>query len=304
MKLIKARDNLSEQLTDMETVGLAVTEHLIYHHNYKVAILDVDEQRGRDESLRLGPSCLGLHVDITDYAAQAQAFLTTFEWGGNRLDLFFANAGIGDKDSLYQDLYALDEKTGLPAPLDLRTIDVNLSAVIQGIHLARHFFSEKNNKQGGHIVATSSVVGLYPNYCIPLYAASKHGITGLVRSLAPVYAKDNITINSIHPTIIETNLMPKEAAKEFNQPGQVTPMGTAFKAFDAILDAKYTLTGQTMELSLDDVVFKQQPEYSTDNIRWMFGDQATMWEKVAAPLMPRPPGENAVAVKVPEKRFI
>ena len=267
-------------------IGLAVAEHLINHHGWRVAILDIDEKRAKEESARLGSkNCFGIHVDITDYDQLARAFLQIFEWGGNRLDLFFANAGVGESDSLYKDLFGINEDTGLPKPLNLRTIDVNLNATLQGIHLARHFFLEKNSKRGGKIVVTSSVVGLYPNMCMPLYAASKHAIVGLVRSLAPIYLKDNITTNAILPTLIETNLMPKHMVREFHEPEQTTPMSTALKAMDRIITDD-RLSGQIMELALEDVVFKQQPDYSRDNTKWMF-DQMFKWEKVCEPLLPR-----------------
>ena len=283
-------------------IGLAVTEHLIYHYGYKVAILDINAERVKEQATRLGSNnCFGIQADISDYDQQAKAFVQTFEWGGNRLDLFFANAGIGDEDSLYKDTQ-MDEKTGLPKPLNLRTLDVNLYAVIQGIHLARHFFCEKNNKKGGRIVATSSVLGLYSLYPLPLYTASKHGVVGLVRSLAPVYLKDNITINALKPTLVETNLMPKHVGEKYKDPRNLTPMSTVLKAFDAILGSM-ELTGQTLELTLDDVVFKQQPEYSRPNTKWMFGMMG-MWEEVCEPLLPRKPGENALPVKRPEKESI
>lgn len=283
-------------------IGLAVTEHLIHHYGYKVAIVDISAERVQEQSSRLGSNaCLGIQADISDYDQQSKAFLQTFEWGGNRLDVFFANAGIGDYDSLYMDTQ-IDDSTGLPKPLNLVTLDVNLNAVIQGIHLARHFFSEKNNKKGGRIVATSSVVGLYPLYTIPLYSASKHGVVGLVRSLAPVYLKDNITINALNPTLIWTNLMPRSVAEKYKDPKNLTPMSTVLKAFDAILSDN-ELTGQTMELALNDVVFKQPPEYSRPNTAWMFG-QKDMWEEVCEPLLPRKPGENAAVVKKPEKASI
>lgn len=256
-----------------------------------------------EQSSRLGShNCLGIHADITDYEQQAQAFLQTFEWAGNKLDLFFANAGIGDTDSLYKTLEPLDKRTGLPKPLNLRTIDVDLSAVLQGLHLARHFFQEKNSTKLGRILVTSSVIGLYPNHALPLYTASKHALVGVVRALAPVYLKDSITINAILPTLINTNLMPREVADEFHVPEQTTPMSTALKAFDAVL-ADDKLTGQIMELSLDDVVFKQQPEYSRKNTKWMF-EQWELWERVCQPLLPRKPGENAIRVSRPAQPFL
>ena len=283
-------------------IGLAVTEHLIHHHGYKVAIVDIVPERVKEQSERLGSAaCLGIQADISDYDQQANAFLQTFEWGGNRLDLSFANAGIGDYDSLYKDMQ-VDENTGLPMPLNLRTLDVNLNAVFQGIHLARHLFCEKNNKKGGRIVATSSVAGLYPLYALPIYTASKHGIVGLVRALAPIYLKDNISVNALNPALVDTNLMPKHVAEKFKDPRNWTAMSTVLKAFDAILADK-DLTGQTMELTTGEVVFKQQPDYSRQNIEWMFG-MTDMWEEVCEPLLPRKPGENAFAIKKPEKESI
>ena len=284
-------------------IGLAVSEHLINYHGYRVAIIDVDSQRVAEQSSRLGAhNCLGIHADVTNYDEQARAFLQTFEWGGNRLDLFFANAGIGDTDSLYKRMQPLDERTGMPQPLNLRIIDVNLNAVLQGVHLASHFFLEKGSTKLGRIVVTSSVIGLYPNHALPLYTASKHALVGFVRALAPVYLKDNITINAILPTLIQTNLMPKDVSDEFHDPKQTTPMSTALKAFDAILGGN-DFTGQIMELALDDVVFKQQPEYSRENTKWMF-EQTELWERVCEPLMPRQPGDNAIRVKTPAQPSI
>ncbi|KAK5173863.1 uncharacterized protein LTR77_002544 [Saxophila tyrrhenica] len=264
-------------------IGLAVAEHLINLHGYRVAILDIDEQRVKLETETLGSSrCLGLHVDITDYNQQARAFKQTFEWGGNRLDLFFANAGIGDSDSMYKDMFGLDDETGLPKPLNLCSMDVNMNAVLQGMHIARHIFTEKNQKPGGKIIASSSVVGIYPNYAMPLYCASKHGLVGLVRALAPVYAKDNISVNCLCPTLIETNLMPKHMVREFHVPAETTPMSTALRAIDRVVQDN-SLTGQVMELTLDEVVFKHKPEYSRPNVKWMF-DQMEMWERVCEPV--------------------
>lgn len=281
-------------------IGLGVTEHLIHHHGYRVAIIDIDEKRAKEESQRLGSNnCLGIQCNVSDYDAQCKAFVQAFEWGGNRLDLVFLNAGVGDSDSLYKDT-ALDTSTGLPKPLNLATIDIDLVAVLQGVHLARHFFGEKNPTPGGKIVITASQLGLYANPPLPLYSCAKHGIVGLVRACAPIYLADHITINAICPTLIRTNLMPAgDLADEFHVPEQTTPMATALKAFDAVLGSD-KLTGQTMELALDEVVFKQQAEHETANGKWML-DQQFMWERVCAPLMPREPGKNAAVVERPEK---
>lgn len=215
-------------------------------------------------------------------------------------ELMCTSAGIGDTDSLYKDL-AVDETSGLPKPLDLRIFDVNLHSNLQGIHLARHFFNSKNTSPGGRIVLTSSAVGLYPNHCIPMYSASKHALVGLIRSLAPVYAKDDISINAICPSMIETNLMPAEVRPKWDR-AQLTPMSTALKAFDAMLADK-KMTGQTMELTLDEVVFTPCPDFQRPNTRWM-SEQHELWEAAMRDYLPRPPLQNAVSDYQPPTRSL
>jgi len=275
-------------------IGFAVAEHLILRHGYRVSIIDVNAESGKAAATQLnaaGDNCLFLRVDVTDYRGQAEAFQKTFEWGGNRLDLFFANAGIGDSDSVYKDLFDLDEKTGLPKPLNLKVLDVNLNAVLNGVNLARHFLTVKNSdpSKGGKIWVTSSCVGLYPNHCIPLYTASKHALIGFVRSTAPVLAGLNISINAILPTLIETNLMP-EAIRPLWDRSELTPMSTALKAVDAFMEDD-KLTGQTVELCLEDLVFSKQQPFATPNSKYVC-ERIDLWEAAGARILPKPPGEN------------
>ena len=269
-------------------IGFAIAEHLIQVHGYKVAIFDLDEQRTREQAVKLGDNCLAIHVDVTNYDQQAKAFLQTWEWGGCRLDSVYLNAGIGDTDSMYKD-FSIDEQTGLPAPLNLRVMDVNLTAVIQGIHLARHFFAEKNSTKGGQIIATASMYGLYPTHAVPLYSTSKHALVGLVRSLAPVYARDSITINALCPALVDTNIIQAEVMRQWDQT-QLTPLSTVLKAVDTMLGDKQ-LTGKTLELSLSDVDVTTQPDFTTANQKFV-ASQDLLWERVGKPLLPRKPGEN------------
>lgn len=104
-----------------------------------------------------------------------------------------------------------------------------------------------------------------------------------------MFAVDGITINAICPVLVATNLMPEHVRDAWDKT-QLTPMTTAMRAYDTFLDNK-SMTGQTVELALDDLVFKQPPEYSTANVRWMF-EQTELWEKAVGGLLPRPPGQN------------
>ena len=137
-------------------IGLACSTHLI-SRGYRVYIVDLDDTRGNEAAKTLGEECRYEKVDVSNYSQQAHAMKNAFEWGGNRIDLLVANAGIADTQSIYKD-GELDEE-GLPKPLSLKAVNVNQDAVIQGVWLFRHF-ARKNKTPGGKVVITSSVVGL------------------------------------------------------------------------------------------------------------------------------------------------
>jgi 3-oxoacyl-[acyl-carrier protein] reductase len=62
-------------------------------------------------------------------------------------------------------------------------------------------------RNGGRIVTISSVSGLVGNRGQVNYSAAKAGIIGATRSLAQELAKRNITVNSVAPGLIETDMV-------------------------------------------------------------------------------------------------
>lgn len=138
-------------------IGLAVTKHLL-SLGYRVAMADVDPS-GSDISVSLGPDTLFVKTDVSDYTQQSHLFDQAFKWGGDRLDFFHANAGIDDRQSIYEKNEDTKLEAGIPLPLNLKTLRVDLDAVIQGVWLFR-WYARKNKERGGKVVITSSAAGL------------------------------------------------------------------------------------------------------------------------------------------------
>jgi 3-oxoacyl-[acyl-carrier protein] reductase len=130
--------------------------------------------------------------DVSDMAAAETAISGVAKRLG-RLDILVANAGI----SLDGLLLRLKEDD-----LD-RTLAVNLKGAIG---CAKAALKPMMRTKAGRIIFLSSVVGETGNAGQTSYAASKAALLGAGKSLAREYASRNITVNSITPGYIETDM--------------------------------------------------------------------------------------------------
>ena len=150
-------------------------------------------------------------VDVRDYHALAAAVDSGVEQLG-RLDIIVANAGIGNGGNTL-------DKTSEDDWKDM--IDVNLTGVW---HTAKagvpHILS---GGRGGSIVLTSSVGGLkaYPH--TGHYIAAKHGVVGLMRTFAVELGAQNIRVNSVHPTNVNTPMFMNEGTMKLFRPDLQNP---------------------------------------------------------------------------------
>lgn len=144
-------------------IGLAVATHLVQNRGYRVVIADLNATTGAAAASSLGPDALFVQTDVASYNSNARLFKQAYEWGGNRLDFCHANAGIDDRQYLYdeEDKEEVDEE-GLVKPLNTKTMSVNLEAVIQSLWLFKYYVRRSKEAGGGKgkFVATSSAAGL------------------------------------------------------------------------------------------------------------------------------------------------
>ena len=155
-----------------------------------------------DETVALveaaGGKMLGSVADVRDFYAVKSALDAGVEQFG-RLDIVCANAGIAP---------TAFRETSIEEDLEMWTavIDVNL---VGSFHTAKaaipHLIA---GERGGAIVFTSSTAGLKGFGGMQGgglgYAASKHGIVGLMRTLANALAPYSIRVNTVHPTAVNT----------------------------------------------------------------------------------------------------
>jgi NAD(P)-dependent dehydrogenase (short-subunit alcohol dehydrogenase family) len=111
------------------------------------------------------------------------------------LDLAFLNAGVSTGCGVGEDF-------------DLgayrRAMGVNLDGVVFGTHAALPALRARG---GGAIVATASLAGLTAVPFDPLYAANKHAVVGLARSLGPGLEAEGIRFNAVCPGFAESAII-------------------------------------------------------------------------------------------------
>ncbi|KAJ9132262.1 15-hydroxyprostaglandin dehydrogenase [Pleurostoma richardsiae] len=237
-------------------IGLELSRHFAAE-GHQIAVLDVNETAGRSVVAELASSYPEAKLtfkrcDVSLWPEQMVAFQEVFREHGSRLDIVMANAGISEQGS--SSIVAVEDD--IPAEPQLKAINVNLIGVIYSIKLAVHYMN-KNRTEGsnglkGSIICTASNAGLYPFPVAPLYAASKAGVIGLVRSTAKVFQKSKIQINALAPAVLETNIAPN---KKLFEKMIVTPMTTLTRGVSQLLSDP-TITGEVAEIHGEHVTLR------------------------------------------------
>jgi NAD(P)-dependent dehydrogenase (short-subunit alcohol dehydrogenase family) len=158
----------------------------------RVAIADLDAEAGERVAAEVGGSYVRVDVRRLDDLTAAVA---TVEDRYGRLDIAHLNAGIGGGLGVGDD-FDTDRYRAL--------VGVNLDGVVFGVHAA---LPALRRAGGGTVIATASLSGLTAFPADPLYAATKHAVVGLVRSLAEPLSADRIRIHALCPGFTGTPLV-------------------------------------------------------------------------------------------------
>lgn len=143
-------------------------------------------------------------VDVRDRAQLAAAVDAGVAALGG-LDIVCATAGITSSAPALD----LDEQTWNTM------LDVNLTGVWQTCAVSAPHLIERG---GGAMVLTSSIAGLRGLVGVAHYTAAKHGVVGLMRSMAKELAPYNVRVNTVHPTNVDTTMIQNDLVRSKFRP--------------------------------------------------------------------------------------
>ncbi len=187
-----------------------------------------------DEVRRGGGVASAVKADVADPAALRAALA---EWealtGSATVDVVVANAGTcgrarlddPDADAVWRDVLG----TNLDGAWHtLRAVEPRLAA-------------------GGRVVLVSSGLGHRGRAGYAAYGASKHGVLGLVRALAPEMAPRGVTVNAVCPGWVDTAMAARDLVRTARERGTSVEIERA-AAVAAIPIGRFVAPGEVAEL--------------------------------------------------------
>ncbi|MDP2084394.1 MAG: SDR family NAD(P)-dependent oxidoreductase [Gemmobacter sp.] len=146
------------------------------------------------------PGTRAVQADVTDEASVQAMFAQA-----GPCDIVIANAGASDS-----------------APVGKVTLD-HWNAML-AVNLTGTFLTFREGvrqmKGWGRLIAVASTAGLKGYAYVAPYAAAKHGVVGLVRSMALEVAKKPVTVNALCPGFLDTEMTERSIANIMDKTGK------------------------------------------------------------------------------------
>jgi NAD(P)-dependent dehydrogenase (short-subunit alcohol dehydrogenase family) len=142
---------------------------------------------------------IAVGCDVTDGSQITNAFDEARTLNGP-IDLLIVNAGIAESAPFHK----------MTRESWDRIIGTNLTAAFE---CSRAAIGDLLKSDNGRLVFVASVASLRGVPYAAHYAASKHGLMGLMRSLAAEYAKTNLTVNAVCPGYVDTPMTDQSVAR-------------------------------------------------------------------------------------------
>jgi 3-hydroxybutyrate dehydrogenase len=151
------------------------------------------------QALAQGLGGTAIQCDVTDHDRVSAAFDDARAANG-AIDLLIVNAGIAESAPFHK----------MSRESWDRIVATNLTAAFD---CARAAIGDLLQSDNGRLVFVASVASLRGVPYAAHYAASKHGLLGLMRSLAAEYAKTSLTVNAVCPGYVDTPMTDQSVAR-------------------------------------------------------------------------------------------
>ena len=169
----------------------AAEARLFAREGARVYLTDVLDELGTDTAADIG-GCF-IHHDVTseaDWSAVVEYILAD----AGRVDVLVNNAGI----------FRVVPLTQTSLELWHQMLEVNATSVFLGM---RTVAEPMKQQRGGSIINISSIAGMRGAGIAFAYGASKWALRGMTKAAAQELAPHRIRVNSVHPGIIETDMI-------------------------------------------------------------------------------------------------
>jgi acetoacetyl-CoA reductase len=185
-------------------IGLAISERLV-ERGVKVAAGYSRDAEAAKRLVDAHPEAeISIHQGNIGRAEDCERVINEVIEQHGQLDILVNNAGIN-----------IDKTVRKMTPEEWdQVVHVNLSGAF---YLSSSVLNHMLERKYGRIINISSVIGLMGNVGQANYAAAKSGLFGLTMSLALETATKGVTVNSITPGFIETEMvtaMPEKALEK------------------------------------------------------------------------------------------
>ena len=177
-------------------IGASAAAHL-HAAGAKVTLLGRRMEPLQQTAERIGGYAVS--CDVTQPAQIAKAFDEARTLNGP-IELLVVNAGIAESAPFHK----------MTRESWDRIIATNLTAAFD---CAQAALPDLLKSENGRLVFVASVASLRGVPYAAHYAASKHGLLGLARSLAAEYAKTNLTVNAVCPGYVDTPMTDQSIAR-------------------------------------------------------------------------------------------
>ena len=254
---------------------------------------DINVQRGdqlvsnvRKESNN--PNIHFVRCDVTEWQSQVNLFKEAVKLsphGG--IDAVIANAGVGNDEGKFENPKNLDIRE--PPPPNLMVLNVNLTGVLYTAHLAFFYLPRNpgsrsadpkcdlsNTHRDRHLLLMGSCAGILPLPGQGLYAASKHAVVGLYRSLRSLSFVHGIRVNLLCPWWIDTPII--------NTGGRVLLAGESMGTVADVVEAATRFTADPRVVGRAVVVGPKLKVRQDEDCEWIIaegntvGDEKSVWE--------------------------